>query len=89
MSRVTFFKISEAAYRCNVATEDIVQFISHEWVQPHDFENLLLDEDDIARILLIVDLRNQMGVNDEGVPIILHLIDQLNHLHLELLPEDE
>ncbi|MDD4975018.1 MAG: chaperone modulator CbpM [Bacteriovorax sp.] len=78
------FEISEAALRCGLNPEDILQFITSEWIQPLNSQDLLLDEDDIARILLIRELKVQLGVNDEGVPIILHLIDQLNHLHLEL-----
>jgi chaperone modulatory protein CbpM len=78
------FEISEAALRCGLNSEDIIQYITYEWIQPLDPKNLLLDEDDITRILLILDLQVRLGVNDEGVPIILHLIDQLNHLHLEL-----
>lgn len=79
------FEITEVAYRCRINTEDILLFISYEWLLPVDPQNLLFDEDDISRILLISDLRLQMGVNNEGIPIILHLIDQLNHLHLELI----
>ncbi|MBC7538729.1 MAG: MerR family transcriptional regulator [Bacteriovorax sp.] len=78
------FEISEAANECGLNQEVILQFISSEWIQPIDPNNLLLDEEDIARIQLISELREELGVNDEGVPIILHLIDQLNHLHHKL-----
>lgn len=79
------FEITQAAEHCGLTADDILEFISFEWVQPLDPENLLLDEADLARILLISELKEQLGVNNEGVPIILHLIDQLNHLHRELL----
>lgn len=36
-----------------------------------------LDEQDVARIYLIDELRRNFGVNDEGIPLILYLIDQL------------
>ncbi len=84
MSTIITFHITEVAYRCRLSAEDILFFISHDWVQPLDSEKLLFDEDDIARIILITDLRRDMGVNDEGIPIVLHLVDQLNHLHLKL-----
>lgn len=84
MKRTITFEISEAAWRCGINSEEILQFITYEWIQPLDPQKLLFDDDDITRILLIVDLKMQLGVNDEGVPIILHLLDQLNHLHLEL-----
>jgi chaperone modulatory protein CbpM len=37
-------------------------------------------EIDLARVQLIKDLKVDFGVNDEGVAIILHLIDQLHGL---------
>ena len=39
-----------------------------------------LSEIDIARARLIHDLKNNIGVNDEAVPLILDLIDQLHGL---------
>jgi chaperone modulatory protein CbpM len=35
---------------------------------------------DIARAQLIRDLREDLGVNDEGVSVVLHLIDQMHGL---------
>ncbi len=78
------FEISEAANHCGIEAEEILQFISFEWIQPMEIEKLLLDEDDLSRIRLISELKNKLGVNNEAVPIILHLVDQLNHLHLGL-----
>jgi chaperone modulatory protein CbpM len=43
-----------------------------------------LDDEDLARAALIRELLDEMGVNDESVPIILHLIDQLHVLRREL-----
>lgn len=78
MKTIITFKITEVADLYRVETNEITRFINEEWIQPIDPDNLLLDEDDIARLQLILDLKNQFGVNDESVPIILHLIDQLN-----------
>ncbi len=39
-----------------------------------------LSEIDIARARLIHDLKKNIGVNDEAVPLILDLIDQLHGL---------
>ena len=76
--------LDEAASYAGLPQEIILQFISHEWIQPVDSEHLILDEEDIARLKLIWELKQDLGVNDEAVPIILHLIDQLNRLHFEL-----
>lgn len=52
--------------------------IEKEWVVPADVRKKCLDMEDIARILLIRDLKEDFGVNDESIPIILYLIDQLH-----------
>ena len=83
------FEISEAALECGIKQEAIIEFINSEWIQPVDPIHLLLDKEDIARIQLISELKENLGVNDESVPIILHLIDQLNHLHHELIQRNE
>lgn len=80
MKTTITFEISEAANQYGLNAEDILQFINYEWIQPIDPQKGLLDEEDIARIQLISELKEDLGVNDESVPIILHLIDQLNYL---------
>jgi chaperone modulatory protein CbpM len=39
---------------------------------------------DLARANLICDLKRNMGVNDEGLDVILHLIDQMHGLRRAL-----
>lgn len=58
----------------------IVHFIEEEWINPIDLELKMFDEEDVCRILLIQDLKERLGVNDEAVPVILHLVDQLNYI---------
>ena len=41
-------------------------------------------EMDLARANLIHDLKHNMGVNDEGLDVILHLIDQMHGLRQAL-----
>mgnify|MGYP005689361383 CR=1 FL=1 len=65
---------------CGLETDTIIHFIQEEWVSPIDIELKMLDEEDICRILLIHDLQEKFGVNDEAIPIILHLVDQLNYI---------
>jgi chaperone modulatory protein CbpM len=62
----------------------IYECIEREWIIPSDTEETLLDQEDIARILLIKDLKEEFGVNDESIPIILHLIDQIHWLKSRL-----
>ena len=62
----------------------IYECIEQEWIIPSDTEETRLDQEDIARILLIRDLKKEFGVNDESIPIILHLIDQIHWLKSRL-----
>ncbi len=62
----------------------IYECIEREWIIPSNIEERLLDQEDIARILLIKDLKEEFGVNDESIPIILHLIDQIHWLKSRL-----
>jgi chaperone modulatory protein CbpM len=71
-------RIEEVCIMCGTSEEIVMRFIQEEWLIPIDREHITFDEEDVARIHLIIDLKNQFGVNDEAVPIILHLIDQLN-----------
>lgn len=77
-------KIEEASEYCGVPIELIVHFIQEEWIQPLDIETPALDAEDVARVQLIWELYSEFGVNEEAMPIILNLIDQLNRMHLEL-----
>jgi chaperone modulatory protein CbpM len=77
-------ELKEAAEICGISPDTILEYISFEWVRPVDVEHQILDEEDVARVRLIWELKERLGVNDEGLNIILHLIDQLNRLHLEI-----
>jgi chaperone modulatory protein CbpM len=78
------FRLEEAAQKSGVAPDLILHFVSLTWIRPLDPVHQVFDDEDIARIQLIRELQDQMGVNDEAVPVIMHLIDQLNRIHLEL-----
>ena len=39
---------------------------------------------DLARVNLIRDLKDKMGVNDEGLDVVLHLVDQMHALRRAL-----
>ena len=59
-------------------------WIEAGWLVRRDQEGAgSFSEIDVARVRLIRDL-GQLGVNDEAVPIILHLIDQLHGLRRTL-----
>jgi chaperone modulatory protein CbpM len=72
------YEITEIIELYEVNEVFIRDCIESEWIVPLDAEKKILDREDIARMLLIRDLKEDFGVNDEAVPIILHLIDQLH-----------
>ena len=56
-------------------------WIDGEWLIPSASGSALQFSDaDLARARLIRDLKLDLGVNDEGIAIILHLLDQLHGL---------
>ncbi len=59
--------------------------VSQSWVVPRPGDDgPAFDVVDVARLQLIVDLTEDMAVNDDAVPIILSLIDQLHALRSRL-----
>ena len=74
-------RIEEAALEAGIETKVILEFIQNEWITPSEPTKQELDEEDLARLRFILNLRDEFGVNDESVPIILHLLDQLHCLH--------
>ncbi|MBN2400973.1 MAG: hypothetical protein JXN64_01095 [Spirochaetes bacterium] len=62
----------------------IIECIRSKWIIPCDCEKNLLDEEDVARLMLIRDLKRDFGVNDESIPIILHLVDQMYALQTRM-----
>jgi len=50
-------------------------------VPPQSSPEPMFSDVDLARAHLIRDLREDLGVNDEGIGVILHLLDQMHGLH--------
>ncbi len=58
--------------------EDVEHWIGQAWVRPDGQPGGYLFHDiDVARVRLIVELREQMQVNEEALPVVLSLLDQL------------
>ena len=55
-------------------------WIEEGWLVPQRDPDLAFSERDVARAQLILDLRREMGVNDQGISIILSLVDQMHGL---------
>jgi chaperone modulatory protein CbpM len=68
-------------YRAQLDQETLEVWIEEEWLVPNETAGEPeFSEVDLARAKLIRDLKHDMGVNDEGVGIILNLLDQMHSL---------
>jgi chaperone modulatory protein CbpM len=71
------YAIRETCVRVGLPEDELLEFIRRDWIEPAEHGPLPLDDEDVARIRLILELREDLGVNDEAIPIILRLLDQL------------
>ena len=73
--------LSHAGVR--VQTLDL--WLEQRWLIPDQTSGEMNFSDmDVGRAQLIQDLKTDLGVNDEGVDVILHLLDQLHGLRRAL-----
>ncbi len=71
--------------RARVDRATLTIWIEEEWLVPaRAARELAFTEMDLARANLIHDLKEKMGVNDEGLGVILHLLDQMHGLRRAL-----
>lgn len=70
-----YFKLTEVTEITGIEGSALVSFIRREWISPVSKNQI--DHEDLARIRLILELREDFGANDEAIPLILHLMDQL------------
>jgi chaperone modulatory protein CbpM len=67
--------------RAGLEAQTLDIWLEQRWVIPNRTSaGMGFSETDLARAHLIHDLKGDFGVNDEGVDIILHLLDQLHGL---------
>lgn len=75
----------EFLLRAQLEPQALQAFIEAGWlVLPNDDEHREFNDLDLARVRLIRELRMGFGVNDEGVGIVLHLLDQMHGMRLIL-----
>jgi chaperone modulatory protein CbpM len=71
--------------RSQLDRETLEVWIEEEWLVPgRTATELTFSEADLARAQLIRDLKQDLGVNDEGVGVILNLLDQVHGLRKAL-----
>jgi len=74
-------RIEEFLIRARLERHSLEAWVAAGWLVPPQTEpELMFSDIDLARAQLIRDLRDDLGVNDEGVSVILHLLDQMHGL---------
>ena len=77
--------IQQVVAEIEVSEGEVTRWIEQSWVLPVKQEGeLLFDDVDRARIQLIVELRRDLEVNDEAIPVVLRLLDQVYGLRRTL-----
>ena len=70
-----------AALFSNLPVIELTGWVERGWVLPESVESgWVFHEIDVARVRLIYDLRHDMEVTDETMPLVLSLLDQMYEL---------
>ncbi len=73
--------MEEFQLRLDVDAGTVQVWIEEGWLLPQrDQAGFAFSELDVARARLIRDLKDGIGVNDEGIGIVLNLVDQVHGL---------
>lgn len=64
---------------------DLERWIANQWVRPDGGPgNYLFREIDVARVVLIQELRDDLQIDEEALPVVLSLMDQVYDLRRRL-----
>jgi chaperone modulatory protein CbpM len=68
-----------------VDRRDLTIWIERRWVRPrHEGGGYLFSDLDVARVTLICDMRHDMAIDDEAMPVVLGLLDQVYAMRTRL-----
>jgi chaperone modulatory protein CbpM len=69
----------------DLQAEELRRWIDERWVRPEgDVKAYVFQEVDVARIRLIRELRYELAIDDEAMPVVLRLLDQVYALRRRL-----
>lgn len=64
---------------------ELIRWVEERWVLPERHaENWVFHEVDVARIELILEIRRDFAVDDEAMPLVLSLLDQVYSLRRQM-----
>ena len=65
--------------------QELVRWVENRWVLPEQRgDTWLFHEVDVARVELILEIRHEFAIDDEAVPVVLDLLDQVYGLRRQL-----
>ncbi len=77
--------LQEFQMRAQIETETLRAWVEASWLIPRQGEaEPSFSDADVARAQLIRDLTDDLGVNEDGVGVILNLVDQIHGLRRTL-----
>jgi chaperone modulatory protein CbpM len=64
---------------------EVMRWVEERWVLPeHRGETWVFHEVDVARIELILEIRRDFAIDDEAMPVVLGLLDQVYGLRRQM-----
>ena len=83
-------RFDEVLVAVDVGASELTAWIEQHWVLPVEADgDFFFDETDVARVKLIAELRNDLGVNEDAIPVVLRLLDQVYSLRRALADLNE
>ena len=83
-------EFEEVLAELNIGASELQFWIEQQWVLPVQSHSCFyFDEADVARVRLISELHNDLGVNEEAIPVVLRLLDQVYSLRRALTELNE
>lgn len=79
------YKRTEFLQQTGLDDQTLELWLSEEWIIPAQADqDVAFTDADLARARLIRELTGDLGVNEPGVGVVLHLLDQLHSLRRAL-----
>lgn len=70
--------LEQVVEEARLSRVELAGWIEQRWVLPAQEEGVyVFDDADVARIRLICELRRDLQINDEAIPVVLSLLDQV------------
>ncbi|MEO3429094.1 chaperone modulator CbpM [Pelagibius sp. CAU 1746] len=83
-------KFDEVLVSVDIGASELHAWIEQNWVLPvEEGGDYFFDDTDVARVRLIAELRNDLGVNEDAIPVVLRLLDQVYSLRRALADLNE